>query len=237
MNSFRIYLLVLSLAVMSMSCASDSKDKVEYQKTYHRNGKLFEATPYVNGKAHGIKLEYYEDGALRKEVPYDSGRVHGTVKFYYPDGKLFSETPQVNGKIDGVVKKYHKNGVTHSETPYLNGKVQPGLKEYNQRGELKDLPKLVFTLKKEKRSRDLLVTLEISLSNKQQSVKFFQGVYVDENSKSYAPIPTKDGAGMLTLILPPGSQIDKEILVKADFITAFRNRCILEENYRLVASN
>jgi len=83
------YLSLVFIALLLSGCGTRDKNKVEYQKTYHRNGKLFEVTPYEKGKVHGIKLEYYADGALRKEVPYDSGRVHGTVKFYYPDGKLF----------------------------------------------------------------------------------------------------------------------------------------------------
>jgi hypothetical protein len=210
---------------------------VEYKKTYHRNGKLFENTPYVNGKIQGIKLEYYDDGALRKETPYDSGYVHGNVKFYYPDGKVFSVTPRIKGNIHGIVKKYHKNGNLQSETPYINNELQPGLKEYNQRGVLLETPSIQFITKKEKRGQDMLVTLEMKLSNGIKSTKFFQGVEGADGNQTFVPVPTIEGVGQLTVILPKKSSIDVFVFIRAEFVTNLKNRCLVEEQFRLTASN
>ncbi len=230
------FLLMLIASMIILSC-KEGEQKIEYKKTYHRNGKLFEVIPHINGKIHGIKLEYYEEGVLRKETPYDSGYVHGNVKVYYPDGKLFSVTPRLKGKIHGNVIKYHKNGAIQSETPYLNNKLQPGLKEYNQKGVLQDTPSIVFSLKKEKHSRDLSLTLEARLSSGLKSVKFSQAVQLHEKGIDYIPLQSDDGVGKLFVKLPPGSSIDNTIQLRAEFITSFRNRCLVEGTYRLVASN
>lgn len=232
-----LYPLLFGFISVFYCCNSGDSSKIEYKKTYHRNGKVHEITPFVNGKAHGIKLEYYDDGALRKETPYDSGKVHGTVKFYYTDGKLFSETPRVSGKIHGIVKKYHKNGSLHSETPYENDEVLPGLREYNQRGVLLEQPKIVFETKKEKRTNDMLVNLEMRLSSGKQSVKFYQSVSLSDSTYKFSSIPVNDGVGVVSAILPPGSNIDKELLIRAEFTTSFNNRCVLEQNYRIKAQN
>jgi len=62
--------------------------------------------------------------------------------------------------------------------------------EYNQRGEIKELPKLVFSMTKSKISKDLFINIEVRLSSGQQSVKFFQLVDENENGNVFAPIPT-----------------------------------------------
>jgi len=41
----------------------------------------------------------------------------------------------------------------------------------------------------------------------------------------------------LRVVLTPGNSIDTQVLVRAEFVTAFRNRCVLEEKYRIVARN
>jgi len=233
----RITLLLTVAGFLLYGCGGEVKEKVEYKKTFHRNGKVKEITPYVNGKAHGLKLEYYDDGAIRMEIPYDSSFVHGVVKFYYPDGKLYSEIPRVKGKINGVVKKYHKNGALHSETPYENDKPIPGLKEYNQQGVLLEQPKLVFSTNKEKRGSDLSVSLEVKFSTGIKSAKFFQGIFSDDGKKRFVAIPTTDGVGQISTILPKGSSIDKELVIRGEFVTKYKNRCVVEETYKLNAIN
>ncbi|HNS31090.1 MAG TPA: hypothetical protein PKL52_11215 [Tenuifilaceae bacterium] len=236
MNSRFMTAIVLVVGILLFSCGTGEK-KVEYKKTYHRNGKVFEVIPYFDGKVHGTKLEYYESGTLRKETPYDSGYVHGNVKVYYPDGKLYSITLRVKGKIEGDVVKYHKNGNIQSITPYLNNKLQPGLKEYNPKGVLLDSPHIEFSLKKAKISNDLSVTLEARVSTGQKNVKFSQAVQLHEDRMDYVPLQTEDGVGKLVVKLPKGSSIDNTVLIRAELVTKYQNRCIVEGTYRIKASN
>jgi antitoxin component YwqK of YwqJK toxin-antitoxin module len=84
-------------------------DNVVVKKNYYRSGALWDETPYVNGKMHGIEKWYYESGALRGEIPYLNGDIHGIEKLYYESGALSAETPYVNGKAHGIVKCYDED--------------------------------------------------------------------------------------------------------------------------------
>lgn len=235
-NTLKISFKFIVLALVLASCGSN-EGKVEYKRTYHRNGKVHEVIPIVNGRIHGIKYEYYEDGALRLETPYDSGYVYGNVRYFYPDGKLYSETPRVKGKIHGVVKKYHQNGVLLSETPYEEDILKVGLKEYDNRGRPREPYTLVFEEKKTLRGNELIVNLQASIAPAVQSVKFFQVIPSEGGTEVMIPFPVSDNTGQLTTILPKGSGIETLVKVRAEFVTRFHNRGVLEEVYYLRVQN
>lgn len=237
MEKFRWLAFIFVSLLVFIGCNSAGEGKEEIKKTYYKNGKIHEIIPYVNGVAHGVKKEYYDNGALRLEVPYDSGFVHGNVIFYHTNGSLYSLTPRTKGKIHGTVKKYYSSGELQSETPYKNDELQPGLKEYDKKGNLIEKPELVFKTKKIKRSKDLQVTVEVSLSKPAMNVKFLQAIQLGEQDEAFSTIPSTDGVGQLSVILTPGSSIDQEILVRAEFITPLKNRCIIHQKYRFFARN
>lgn len=235
-NQLITSLKLLILALLLASCGSN-EGKVEYKKTYHRNGKIHEVIPIVNGKIHGLKYEYYEDGALRLETPYDSGYVHGNVRYFYPDGKLYSETPRARGKIQGVVKKYHQNGSLLSETPYEDNNLLLGLKEYNSRGVLQPTPEIQFATSKRKQGSNMVVTLECSIPGKVRSVKYFQAIKNIDNDTIFIPFHSSEDVGRITVNLPQGSSIDVNLLIRAEFVTPLNNRCLIEGSHRLYAKN
>ena len=237
MKKFKWFTLFFVSLLVFFGCNSGGVGKEELKKTYYKNGKIHEIIPYLNGVAHGIKKEYYDNGALRLEVPYDSGFVRGNVKYYHTNGKLYSLTPRINGKIHGIVKKYYSSGELQSETPYTNDELQTGLKEYDKKGNLIENPALVFKTKRIKRSKDLQVTVEISLSKPAKNVKFSQAIQHGEQDETFSTIPSTDGVGQLSVILTPGSSIDQEILVRAEFITPLKNRCVIHDRYRFFARN
>jgi len=231
------YIALVFLSFLIVGCNLISKEKVEYQKTFHKNGKVFTVTPIVEGKAHGIKKEYYDTGAIRLEVPYESGVVQGKVKFYHPDGKLYSETPRVNGLIEGIVRKYHTNGNLLSETPYHNNKVQPGLREFDEKGKLRDPYTLSFSTSKAKHLKDLRVLLDVSISQNMRSIKFYQQIHDEDNNPMYVAMPTKEGVGQLMVVLPEGAFIEKRIVIKAEFVTMYNSRGVVIGDYLLKVSN
>lgn len=236
-KSFFWLLAIFSAATITFSCQTGDKEKITYQYTYFKNGKIESTTPHVDGKPHGKKLEYYEDGALRMEVPYENGVVNGDVKVYYPDGKVYSITPRINGMIEGLVKKYHKNGKLLSETPYSKDVLLPGLKEFDEKGRLRDQYTVEFEEKTARRGEELEITLEMRVDSKIRSAKFFQYVELSDTSEAFIPIPTKENVGRLLVYLPPGASINKSVKVKAVFVTRFHNRGALFDEYTLKKRN
>jgi hypothetical protein len=225
------------LTLLLVNCNFSNKEKVVFQKTYHKNGKLFEEIPIVNGKAHGLKKEYYDNGAIRLEVPYSDGLIQGTVKFYHPDGKLYSETPRVDGKIEGIVKKYHENGNILSETPYSNNTLLPGLKEWDEKGTLMDNYDLKFTLTQQKQGQNLRGELSIDVFPSIKQAKYYQLIDYDSLKTNYAAIPTTNKTGFLLVSLPKGATLNTTIKVKSEFVTRYNNRGVIYGQYQLLINN
>ena len=50
------------------------------ERTYHRNGRIYQEVPFVKGKIHGLIREWHKNGALAKEVPMKEGVRHGVCK-------------------------------------------------------------------------------------------------------------------------------------------------------------
>jgi hypothetical protein len=218
-------------------CNSNSENGITHQKEFYKNGKLLSTTPFVKGKAHGLKLEYYDTGALRKEVPYENGVVNGLVKTYYPEGNVYSITPRIMGKIEGAVKKYHKNGKLLSETPYINDELQPGLKEFDDKGRPRESYQIIFSKIATKRGNGLNTLLVIKISPAIRSAKFFQVVDSTETGNVLAPIPVNQKNGQLTVFLPAGASIETMIKVKSECVTRYHNRGALFGEYNLMISN
>ena len=55
-NKLKISFKLIVLALVLASCGSN-EGKVEYKRTYHRNGKEHEVIPIVNGRINVIKYE------------------------------------------------------------------------------------------------------------------------------------------------------------------------------------
>jgi antitoxin component YwqK of YwqJK toxin-antitoxin module len=92
---------------------------------YFPSGPIWQESPYVNGKEHGITKEYNESGALNLEVPFIDGKEHGIERAYYKTGALHMEIPYTNGKHHGITKVYHESGVLSALSMHNHGDSCP----------------------------------------------------------------------------------------------------------------
>jgi len=110
--------------------------QTEVQKTFHRNGNVFQEVPFVGDVITGTIREYHENGVLALETPMMNGVRHGTCKQWNDKGDLLGAFEMNMGT--GVSRRWHPNGRLQFEghviREVLNGRVRVrfesgGLKE------------------------------------------------------------------------------------------------------------
>lgn len=86
--------------------------------------KPLHATPFYEGKVHGIQTFWYENGNMEERFYYQQGNLQGSSQTWYENGQLAEECNFNNNLLDGSYKTWFNNGVPKSDGTYLNGKKE-----------------------------------------------------------------------------------------------------------------
>lgn len=240
------------LLLMLMSCVQEKSkttktnqaatDETKVIVTKHENGKVRAEIPYKNGKQNGLSRSYDRQGKLILELPYVNGKRDGVSKKFYAGGKqLYQTTTYKDDKMHGKQTKYREDGKLMSEAKYENNLPCMGLKEYLLDGSLKkQYPKINIAAVDQLEDR-ALYTLEISMSDKVRSVKYYKGklsqegcitddlynIYFDENRN----------IAVLKYHMPPGSFIMEEVNIIAVVETILGNTYVTQRSYNVAIDN
>jgi len=140
------YALLLSLALLTISCGSDRKaeDQAEQEeqsnmvKKRREDGTLSSINPVdEEGYVHGVKVNFYEDGlTVHSKVTYNHGRKHGPAIWFFKNGKIYEHTTYFQNRKHGLTKRYYETGELKEEVEFNSGEELPGIKKYTKEGEL-----------------------------------------------------------------------------------------------------
>lgn len=243
---------ILLLAVMISGCAPDKKKVKQKEQSSvhgsnivvskHDNGKIRAEVAYKDGKQNGLSRSYDRDGKLILELPYVDGKRDGVSKKYFAGGKLlYQQTGYKDDKMHGMQTKYRDNGKMMSEAKFENGFPCLGLKEYLLDNTLKKgYPKI--NIKPINRlNEEGLYTLDISMSDKVRSVKYYKGNLtaggcLDDNLY-FILLDQSKKTGRLDYHLPPGGFIMEEINIIAVVETTLGNSYVTQRKYNLALDN
>jgi hypothetical protein len=89
------------------------------QKTFYRNGQLYEQVPVRNGRRHGIVRVWHKIGVRASEEPYENGLLHGVCRHWNEAGRLVGEYRMIHGT--GLQRDWHDNGKLQIEVSTVHG--------------------------------------------------------------------------------------------------------------------
>ena len=93
-----------------------SKDTIVHgelllQECYHSNGTPESRTPYMNGKAHGVRLTFFPGGEPQAIEQWEKGQLHGKMQIF-ENGVRIAEIPYQYGKKHGVEYRFQNGSDT-----------------------------------------------------------------------------------------------------------------------------
>lgn len=116
----------------------------KFERSYHRNGRLFQEVPFVAGKVNGVIREWHKNGTLAKEVPMKDGLRHGLCKewnekgdllgqfemnmgtgtswHWFPNGQLQFEISLISESFTGRQRRWDEDGNLIEETYFLQNR-------------------------------------------------------------------------------------------------------------------
>jgi len=89
------------------------------QKTFYRNGQLYEQVPVRNGRRHGIVRVWHKNGIRASEEPFQNGLLHGVCRHWNEAGRLVGEYRMIHGT--GLQRDWHDNGKLQIEVSTIHG--------------------------------------------------------------------------------------------------------------------
>lgn len=240
------------LAVIVLNCTPEKKQTVKKSqsdsagssivKRKHENGKPKAEISYKDGKQHGVSKSFDREGKLILELPYVEGKREGLSKKYFAGGKqLYQTTEYKNDKLHGIQTRYRENGKVMSEARFENDFPCLGLKEYLLDNSLKKQYPQIKITPIDRLSDRGEYTLEISMSDKVRSVKYYSGklssagCLVDELYFILFNQTTK--TGQLKYHLPPGGFKMEEVNIIAVVETLMGNSYVTQRSYNLAIDN
>ena len=203
------------------------------KKYPNRDGSIAREVTFKNGVRHGETRTYLK-GALYQTFQYENDVRNGIAKRYYTEGEVYKETPYVNDTIDGIITIYYRNGSVTSKMGYSKGKQTTYLEEFYKNGnKYTDYPKIVTSVTDEYATKGTY-RIDISLSQPDQNVIFYQGSLVNNTVDTAAlkELKVTDGKAVITLKKTTGSTIDTVGIV-ARILTPFRNRYVTSATVKL----
>ncbi len=99
----------------------------------HPNGEIETATPYVNGKKHGVETWWEEDGTKEREETWRNGRRHGMETEWYENGRKRQDTMWKDGEKHGLSAWWDEAGKKEREIYYTRKKIHAGM-EWDEEG-------------------------------------------------------------------------------------------------------
>lgn len=140
------YLLIITLALSTLSCGSNPKTEDQAGEEQESNlvkkrredGTLSSINPVdEEGYVHGVKVNFYEDGlTVHSKVTYEHGRKHGPAIWFFKNGKIYEHTTYIQNRKNGLTKRYYETGELREEVEFDTGEELPGKKKYTKEGKL-----------------------------------------------------------------------------------------------------
>ncbi|MCG3183195.1 MAG: hypothetical protein ICCCNLDF_01280 [Planctomycetes bacterium] len=90
------------------------------RETFHENGATAGRGEYRAGKAHGLWVYFHDSGVKQVEGMMESGEREGVWRAWYPNGELKFEETCVHGKRNGVATYFDEQGRKVRETTWRN---------------------------------------------------------------------------------------------------------------------
>ena len=89
------------------------------QKTFYRNGQIYEQVPVRNGRRHGIVRIWHKNGVRASEEPFQNGLLHGICRHWNEAGRRLGEYRMIHGT--GLQRGWHDNGKLQIEVSTVHG--------------------------------------------------------------------------------------------------------------------
>lgn len=106
----------------------------EVERTFHRNGRVFQEIPFVGGVINGVLREWHRNGVLAKEVPMKDGLRHGICKQWNDKGELLGTFEMNMGT--GLSKQWFPNGQIEFEAFIIDEKFTGRMRRWDEDGTL-----------------------------------------------------------------------------------------------------
>jgi len=249
----KVVIVFLALILLS-NCSLEKKKKKETKDTKlsadgsklvqnkYDNGKTRSEVTYKNGKQNGPAKSFDREGHLLLELFYIDNKRNGLSKKYYEGGQqIYQSTEYKDDKMHGHQTKFRENGNLMSEARFENNFPCTGLKEYLLDNTLKKKYPQINIKPVDRLESSGVYTLEISMSDKIKSVKYYSGklnrtgcmhddlyfILQDQTKKT----------GQLTYNLPPGGFMMEELNIIAVVETLLGNSYITQRSYNLAIDN
>jgi hypothetical protein len=92
---------------------------MKIQKSFYRNGQLYEQVPVRNGRRHGIVRVWHKNGVHASEEPFQNGLLHGVCRHWNEAGRRLGEYRMIRGT--GLQRDWHDNGKLRIEVSTIQG--------------------------------------------------------------------------------------------------------------------
>jgi hypothetical protein len=89
------------------------------QKSFYRNGQIYEQVPVRNGRRHGIVRVWHKNGVHASEEPFQNGLLHGVCRHWNEAGRRLGEYRMIHGT--GLQRDWHDNGKLRIEVSTIRG--------------------------------------------------------------------------------------------------------------------
>ncbi len=106
----------------------------EVERTFHRNGRVFQEVPFVGGEINGVLREWHRNGVLAKEVPMKDGLRHGICKQWNEKGEILGTFEMNMGT--GISKQWFANGQIEFEASIVGEKFTGRMRRWDEDGSL-----------------------------------------------------------------------------------------------------
>ena len=107
-------------------------EKIE--RTYHRNGRVFQEVPFAGRKIDGVVREWHRNGILAREVPMKDGVRHGVCKQWNEKGELLGTFEMQMGT--GISKHWFPDGRLEFEASIVKESFTGRMRRWNEDSEL-----------------------------------------------------------------------------------------------------
>jgi hypothetical protein len=249
----RVIVVFLALILLS-DCAPEKRKKKEFKdnelsadgsklvQSKYDNGKTKAEITYKNGKQNGIAKSFDRDGHLLLELFYIDNKRAGLSKKYYAGGKqIYQSTEYKDDKMHGRQTKFRENGNLMSEARFENNFPCIGLNEYLLDNTLKKKYPHINIRTIDKLESSGVYILEISMSDKIKSVKYYSGKLtptgcIHDDLYFILQDPGKK-TGQLKYNLPPGGFMMEELNIVAVVETLLGNSYVTQRSYNLAIDN
>lgn len=103
-------------------------------RMFHEDGKLKEASEFVDGAREGLRETFHENGATASRGDFKAGKPYGQWVYFHDNGIKSAEGMMENGVRHGPWRVWHPNGELDYEETRLHGKRNGVSTYYDEHG-------------------------------------------------------------------------------------------------------